>query len=161
MSAHRTRQYEPKKWKIKLVFVVLFIVMAFSGFGQMPIFKRYYIADIPGMGWAADFYLTHYIHYLGAIFLLGFFAYVATDYLASDRKRYRLTPSAYVRIAILGCIVGTGIFRALKNLPDVVFSPGFTMFIDISHLVFMMIYIAAGLIFLIFRLGWAKEKTIP
>ena len=127
----------------------------------MPIFKRYYIADIPGMGWAADFYLTHYIHYLGAIFLLGFFAYVATDYLVVGRKRYRLTPSAYVRIAILGCIVATGIFRVLKNLPDIVFSPGFTMFIDVSHLVFMLLYLVAGLIFSIFRLGWTKEKTIP
>jgi hypothetical protein len=158
MNAHGTQQYELKKWKRKLVFIILFIVMAFSGFGQMPIFKRYYIADSPGMGWAADFYLTHYIHYLCAIFLLGFFAYVVTDYLVSVRKRYLLTPSAYVRIAILGCIVGTGIFRVLKNLPDVVFSPGFTMFTDISHLVFMMAYLAAGLIFIIFRLGWIKEK---
>lgn len=160
MSAHGT-QYVPKNWKRKLVFIVLFIVMAFSGFGQMPIFKRYYIADIPGMGWAADFYLTHYIHYLGAIFLLGFFTYVATDYLASGRKRYLLTPSAYVRIVILGCIAGTGIFRVLKNLPDVVFSPGFTMFIDISHLIFMILYLAVGLIFMIFRLGWTKKKILP
>ena len=158
MNAQGTQRHELKKWKRKLVFIVLFIVMAFSGFGQMPIFKRYYIADIPGMGWAADFYLTHYIHYLGAIFLLGFFAYVVTDYLIVTKKHYLLTASAYFRIALLACIVGTGIFRVLKNLPDVVFSPGFTRFIDVSHLVFMLMYLLAGSIFMIFRLGWIKEK---
>ena len=160
MNTNAAQQDEPKNGKRKLMFIVLFIVMAFSGFGQMPIFKRYYIADIPGMGWAADFYLTHYIHYIGAIFLFGFFAYVVTDYLISTRRHYLLTPSAYVRIVLLACIAGTGIFRVLKNLPDVVFSPDFTMFIDISHLVFMMMYLVAGLIFMIFRLGWTKEKIL-
>ncbi|MBW2050308.1 MAG: hypothetical protein JRJ09_17530, partial [Deltaproteobacteria bacterium] len=56
---------------IKTLYILTFIVMAFTGFGQMPIFKRYYISDIPGMAWSADFYATHYIHYMGAILLLG------------------------------------------------------------------------------------------
>ena len=153
LDRHRTKKDSARY----LLFTSVFF-LTLTGFGQMPIFKRYYIADIPGMGWAADFYLTHYIHYLGAIFLLGFFTYLVTDYLISIRKHYLLTPSAYIRIALLTCIVGTGIFRVLKNLPDVVFSPGFTMFIDISHLAFMMAYLAAGLLFMIFRLGWTKEK---
>ncbi|MBW1910843.1 MAG: FeS-binding protein [Deltaproteobacteria bacterium] len=125
--------------------------MAFTGFGQMPIFKRYYVSGIPGMGWSADFYLTHYIHYLGAIFLLGLFAYVIVDYVLS-------TSSAYVRIALLGGIVITGIFRVLKNMPDVVFSPGFTRFIDISHLGFMMLYLLMALVFLIMKSGWVVIK---
>jgi len=130
--------------------------MAFTGFGQMPIFKRYYVSDIPGMGWSADFYLTHYIHYLGAIFLLALIAYVIVDYILSGRKKFRLTSSAYVRIALLGAIVVTGIFRVLKNLPDVVFSPGFTLFIDISHLGFMMLYLLTALGFLIMKSGWIR-----
>jgi hypothetical protein len=130
--------------------------MAFTGFGQMPIFKRYYISDIPGLGWSADFYKTHYIHYLGAALLLGLLAYLMVDYFLKGRHEFHLTASAYVRIVLLGGIVVTGIFRVLKNLPDVVFSPGFTLFIDISHLGFMMAYLLAALIFVILRSGWTK-----
>ena len=141
---------------LKWIYILTFTVMAFTGLGQMPIFKRYYISDIPGMGWSADFYLTHYIHYLGAIFLIGFIAYIIVDYILSGRKEFGLTSSAYVRIGLLGAIVITGIFRVLKNLPDVVFSPGFTLFIDISHLGFMMLYLLTALVFLIMKSGWVR-----
>lgn len=141
---------------LKWIYILTFIVMAFTGFGQMPIFKRYYISDIPGMAWSADFYLTHYIHYLGAIFLIGLIAYVIADYILSGRKEFGLTSSAYVRIALLSGIVITGIFRVLKNLPDVVFSPGFTLFIDISHLGFMVLYLLTALFFSIMKSGWVR-----
>jgi len=146
------------KKALRWIYILTFTVMAFTGFGQMPIFKRYYISDIPGMGWSADFYLTHYIHYLGAIFLIGLIAYIIADYILSGRKEFGLTSSAYIRIALLGAIVITGVFRVLKNLPDVVFSPGFTLFIDISHLGFMMLYLLTALIFSIMKSGWVVRK---
>jgi hypothetical protein len=133
--------------------------MGLTGFGQMPIFKRYYIADIPGLGWLADFYATHYIHYLGAILLIGFFVYAAVVYFGLMRKWFRLSWAAYVRIVLLALIVITGIFRVLKNLPDVVFSPFFTMMIDISHLLFMMFLMIVGIIFITLKKGWLATKT--
>ncbi len=144
---------------LRWLYVLTLIVMGFTGFGQMPIFKRYYIADIPGMAWAANFFLTHYIHYLGAIFLLGLIAYVILGYILSGRKNFSLTASAYFRIALFGGIIVTGIFRVFKNSPDVVFSPGFTLFIDISHLGFMMVYIFSALFFLIIKSGWVVRKS--
>jgi len=144
-----------RKW-LKWSYIGLLIVMAFTGFGQMPIFKRFYISDIPGLGWSADFYATHYVHYLGAILLFVLIAYCITDFLIIGRSEFRLTASAYVRIALLAGIVVTGIFRVLKNLPDVVFSPGFTMFIDIAHLGFMMLYLVTALIFVIVGSGWTQ-----
>jgi hypothetical protein len=132
--------------------------MGLTGFGQMPIFKRYYVADIPGLGWLADFYTTHTIHYVGAILLFGFFAYAAVVYFGLMRKEFQLTGAAYIRIAILALIVVTGIFRVLKNLPDVVFSPLFTMVIDISHLAFMIFLMIAGSLFMVLKKGWLVEK---
>lgn len=150
--------YEPTmgRKRLKWAYIGIFIVMAFTGFGQMPIFKRYYISDIPGLGWSADFYATHYIHYLGAILLLGLLAYWIADYFLGGRREFHLTASAYVRIVLLGGIVVTGIFRVLKNLPDVTFSPGFTLLIDIAHLGFMMAYLLAALIFVILKSGWTQ-----
>ena len=145
---------------LRWIYVPLIFVLGFTGLGQMPIFKRYYISDIPGLGWSSDFYLTHYIHYLGAIFLFGFLAYVIFDYILSGNKKYSLTNSAYVRIVFLAGIVITGIFRVFKNLPDIVFSPGFTLFIDTAHLGFMMLYLFPAFIFLLMKSGWIRPNPI-
>lgn len=58
---------------------ILFISL--SGFGQMPIFKRYYIADVPGLGWLAQYYITHIVHYIAAAVLIWIFTYRVTEYL--------------------------------------------------------------------------------
>lgn len=151
------RAYAELKF-FKPLYVILLFVMGLTGFGQMPIFKRYYIADIPGLGWLADFYATHYIHYIGAVVLFGFFVYAAVVYLGLMRKEFQLTGAAYIRIAILALIAVTGIFRVLKNLPDVVFSPLFTMVIDISHLAFMMFLMIFGILFMVLKKRWLVSK---
>lgn len=66
------------------------IALVFSGFGQMPIYKRYWIADIPGMGWAADYSVTILIHYVAAMFFLMAVAYHIVFHLA--RKDYDILP---------------------------------------------------------------------
>ncbi len=139
-------------------YIFILFMMSLSGFGQMPIFKRYYIADIPGLGWLAKFYFTHYIHYIGAILLLAIFAYCITAYFLVGRHEFRLTRPAYVRIILLSAITGTGIFRVLKNLPDIVFSPNFTMFIDIFHMLLVMIFLMASAVFLFMKIGWLAVK---
>jgi hypothetical protein len=157
-----TSQIRPKAYPeltfFNPLYLILLFIMGLSGFGQMPIFKRYYIADIPGLGWLADFYVTHYIHYIGAIALFVFFVYAGVVYLGLIRRQFQLTWAAYIRIALLALIAVTGIFRVLKNLPDVVFSPLFTMLIDISHLAFMIFLMLFGILFIILKKGWLVQK---
>ena len=151
------RAYAELRFFKPFYFILLF-TMGLTGFGQMPIFKRYYIADIPGLAWLADFYATHYIHYIGAVVLFGFFAYAAVVYWGLIRRQFQLTGAAYIRIVLLALIAITGIFRVMKNLPDVVFSPLFTMVIDISHLAFMLFLMIVGILFIILKKGWLVEK---
>lgn len=47
------------------------ILLIFSGFGQMPMYKRYYITAIPGLGWSGDFELTLIMHYVTAIIFVA------------------------------------------------------------------------------------------
>ncbi|MEN8140443.1 MAG: cytochrome b/b6 domain-containing protein [Thermodesulfobacteriota bacterium] len=42
------------------------ILLLFSGFGQMPMYKRYNIVKIPGLAWADQYALTLAIHYVTA-----------------------------------------------------------------------------------------------
>ncbi len=138
------------------LYVILLFFMGVTGFAQMPIFKRYYVADIPGLGWLADFYLTHDLHYLGAWLLIALFCYQLMGYFMAGRPRYRLTASAWVRLAILSGLLVTGVFRVLKNLPDVFFSPDFIVLIDISHLGLTFVLILTAIVCAAMRARWLK-----
>jgi len=43
------------------------LLLIFSGFGELPMYKRYMVTQIPGMGWAGDFFINLKIHYLAGI----------------------------------------------------------------------------------------------
>ena len=42
------------------------ILLLFSGFGQLPLYKRYYVTKIPGLAWSDNYEITLVIHYLAA-----------------------------------------------------------------------------------------------
>jgi hypothetical protein len=132
--------------------------LALSGFGQMPIFKRYYIADIPGLGWLAEFFITHYIHYLAAILFLAFTAYMVVDYLLLKRKSRQMTTTGYVRSALLAGILASGIFLVIRNLAGSNFSSGFIIFLDICHLGLVMAFLFVSLYCLVFKKHWTTVR---
>lgn len=51
------------------------ILLLFSGFGQMPMYKRYNIVKIPGLSWSDNYEITLLLHYLGAIFFTAGIAF--------------------------------------------------------------------------------------
>jgi len=117
--------------------------LAISGVAQMPIFKRYYIADIPGLGWTADYFFTHKMHYVAAAVLLF---WLARRLLAEG-----VSSLGAGRLTLLAALVATGIPRVLKNMPDVSFSPTATMLIDWSHLAAAMALGITALVMLLKR----------
>lgn len=42
-------------------------ILIFSGFGELPMYKRFMVTQIPGLGWAGDFFINLTIHYLAGI----------------------------------------------------------------------------------------------
>ena len=131
---------------------ILFITL--SGFGQMPIFKRYYIADIPGFGWLAKFYITHYIHYICAALLIGFSAYIITGYIMSARKNSNLTVTGYLRVSLITGLIATGILLVIRNFEGYIFSHNLIIFLDLSHLALVMLFLITSLYCLIFKKKW-------
>ncbi len=141
-------------------YLMTLFLLTLTGFGQMPIFKRYYIADIPGFGWLAQFYVTHYIHYLAAILFLALFTYVIVDYLATNPKRKKITTAGYVRGAILTGLVISGVFLVVRNLKGSVFSPGFIIFLDLFHMGLVITFLTASLYCVITKQKWAKDLNL-
>lgn len=142
------------RWLNRILLAVI-TLLALTGMAQMPIFKRYYIADIPGLGWLAAFYTTHKIHYIAAAVFLALLFWMATVYLLNHRKTWRLTAMGWVRLVILALIVVTGMLRTVKNLPDHGFSPITVMLVDWTHLAAAMLL---GVTAILARVGpWHRK----
>jgi hypothetical protein len=152
--AHNRVISRPLRW----LYLTTTFFLVLTGFGQMPIFKRYYIADIPGLGWLAEFFVTHYIHYLGAIVLLALVTYIMADYFILKTNARRMTATGYIRVALLTGIVVSGGLLVIRNLTGTNFSPEFIIFLDVTHLGLVMVFLLASLYCLIRKKHWTTER---
>ena len=144
--------------QVRACYMTLLLFMALSGFGQMPIFKRYYIADLPGLEWLAQFYVTHYIHYVGAAVLLAIGAYYLTRYLVAERSRRRISRYGAIQGVIMLIVVITGGLRVIKNYEGYYLSSGLIVFLDILHLSAATLFLLLGLWGLIARKRWTTNR---
>lgn len=140
------------------LYVLTLAVMALTGFGQMPIYNRYYLSDIPGLGWLADFYATRTVHYIGAAVLLGVVSYAAFDYLLLRRKRMKLTGTGYLRLFLLAGVVLSGALIVIKNFPYVHFSDGLIIGLDLFHIGAVMAFLFTVLVCRVRKKGWTAAR---
>jgi hypothetical protein len=143
---------------LKYVYIATLFLLALSGFAQMPIFKRYYIADIPGLGWLDQFYTTHFLHYLGAAVILGLAAHALAGFFLTGRKRFAISASGLARGALLAGIFISGIFLVVKNSLFAPFSPSVIIFMDLFHLGLVMLFFLYALFCLIAKKGWIRDN---
>lgn len=138
----------------RYIYGITLLFITLSGFGQMPIFKRYYIADIPGLGWLAQFYVTHMVHYIAAIVLIALAAYVLSDFLLKKTGVNRITGSGCFKIGILAGLIVSGALMAVKNLPHVYFSHTTIIALDLVHLTLCMMLLCVSAYTLIRKKPW-------
>lgn len=145
----------PSRWRPWIFGLTLFF-STLTGFAQMPIFKRYYIADLPGLGWLAQFYVTYALHYIFAIALMAVTAYLVVDYLLNRRRSRRLSAMGYLRAGLLFLILATGVMLVYRNLPGYRFSPLLVIILDFSHLGLVMLFLLTSLGARLMKKGWLK-----
>ncbi|MBG0790450.1 MAG: 4Fe-4S ferredoxin [Desulfovibrionaceae bacterium] len=122
------------RW-ISRLFILLAGVLAVTGFMQMPITKRYYLSDLPGMAWSANFYTVHRVHYVLAALFLLLLGIVAANWFRAWRGKLALTGFGWARIAVVAALVVSGGFRVYRNLPGVTLDPSLVLAIDWVHLI--------------------------
>lgn len=116
--------------------------LALTGMGQMPIFSRYYIADVPGLGWLGNYRMTAGLHLaLGAV-LLGVLTRMATTWLTAGRRRPGLTPAGWQRVVLYGALAATGFARVLQNGTWPLLDPLQVRYLDWAHLGLAMALLA-------------------
>ena len=136
---------------ISYSYIFTFFMMTISGFGQMPIFKRYYMADIPGLEWLAKYYITHYLHYLFAIMFLSLISYISMEYFLTKREKLIITTSGYVGSLLLSTLSLTGILLVIRNFSGHLFSSSFIVYLDLIHLGAVILILMTGLFCMVFN----------
>ncbi|MCG8566646.1 MAG: hypothetical protein MI747_16360 [Desulfobacterales bacterium] len=110
-------------------------LISLTGFAQMPIFKRYYIADIPGLGWLAQFQATHLLHYGLAALFLGLCAHWVVDFFLNKREHNRpVNRFGRINALAMGLLCITGLLMVWKNFQGVHFPHGLIIALDLIHM---------------------------
>lgn len=146
----------------RIIFRANMLFLALSGVGHMPIFKRYYIADITGFGWLAEFHITLAIHYLTAALFLSMVAWVITTRLLS-KPEAALTRSARVKAGLYMAIIASGGLLVVKNLKGIYLPATTITATDLIHLIGAFTLGVTALTARMKGLGWLVniEKARP
>jgi len=116
----------------------------FTGMAQMPIMKRYYIADLPGLAWTADYFVTSDLHYLAAALLLALLAWRLGLAARAGGLSWSWGPRRAWGWTLLGLLAVTGAAKAARNA-GVFISPAMMVALDLAHLGAAMAFMFTGL----------------
>ena len=142
---------------LKIVYGLAAVIALFTGFGNMPLWKRYYVADIPGLGWSGDFLINLNVHILAGSILVALAVYAALGSLMDRRPlQARLSFSGKVRASLLGLALATGIVMVVKNMPGVHLPMTALVASNLAHMGAAVLFMIAAVIALIFRQPWRQ-----
>lgn len=85
------------------------LILLFTGLGCLPLYKRYYISEIPGLGWTADFYNVTVVHYIASVFFVA--AVIFHIFYHGIRKDFGLLPKKgdiSNSFKVLAAMIGVG-----------------------------------------------------
>ncbi|MCK5313087.1 MAG: hypothetical protein KAJ62_13305 [Desulfobacteraceae bacterium] len=128
----------------KLIYSITLFFITVSGFAQMPIFKRYYIADIPGFGWLAQYYVTHVMHYIAAGVIIALAVYIVLDFIFNSANYNKLIFTDYFKIFIIAGLIISGSLMVYKNLSDIYFNHNLIIALDILHISLCMMLLGVS-----------------
>lgn len=145
MSAH---DYSPGGRPARWLWGLATGAALFSGLGQMPIMKRYYIADLPGLGWSENFYTLSDLHYLSVALVLALIFWRIGLDVRHEVRWFSWGPRSWWGWTIIAVLGVTGAFKVLRNM-GVFISPFNMLVLDLTHLTTAMLFMMTGLVSLI------------
>ena len=116
----------------------------FSGMGQMPLYNRYYLTSVPGLGWAGNFLALSDLHYLAAALLMGLVAWRLALDLRSPGAAWSWGPRSWWGWSLIALLVISGAAKSLRNV-GVFLPPVALMLLDFVHLGSAMAFMFSGL----------------
>ncbi len=117
----------------------------FSGFGQMPLYNRYYLTSVPGLGWTGNFIALSDLHYLAAALLLLLVAWRLSLDLRAPGAGWSWGPRSWWGWSLIALLVISGAAKALRNV-GIFLPPVVLMILDFVHLGSAMAFMFSGLV---------------
>ncbi len=136
----------------RYIYGITFLLLVVTGFGQMPVYKRYYISDIPGLGWLSQFYVTHMLHYIASFVLIALAVYAVISFFSS--RSGKITVSGYLKIAIIIGLIASGGLMVIRNLSGVYLDHNLIIAVNLIHLALCMVLVGVSFYTLITRKRW-------
>ena len=140
----------------RLVFAIALLVAIFTGFGNMPLYGRYYIADWPGFAWAGDFIVNVQVHYLSGAVLIALLTYFWLNNRKIEPGGRRFTRSGLWRLGLLALTLVSGLIMAIKNLAGVDFPLVGLMVANFLHMGAAVLLVVFVLLGVIGRMQWVR-----
>jgi len=123
------------RWSLGLSVAIL----AISGLAQLPLFRRYHIADVPGLAWTDDFFITSLLHYLAASVFLLLTGYALGRWFTHWRGSHALTANGALRATLYTLLALTGLVRAAGNSAAISLDQPAAMAVALTHLAATML----------------------
>jgi uncharacterized membrane protein YhaH (DUF805 family) len=143
----------------KILYGLALIVALFTGFGNMPLYGRYYIADVPGFGWSGDFFINVNVHILAGSLLLAIAVYAfMNSILHGEGRKQRLTFTGRLRVFFLVLSLLTGILMVIKNLPEIRFPLEMLIAFNFAHMGAAVLLLIVSLLALILQRPWKNNR---
>jgi len=123
----------------------------FTGFGNMPLYGRYYIADLPGFHWSGNFIVNLKLHLIvGAIFL-ALVIYRFMGILIQGQNLAAFTILEKLTGLALALVVLSGLLAGIKNFAFLTPALALNMTLTFFHLGSAILLMIVGLAFLLVR----------
>ena len=144
---------------VRCLYTIAVATALFTGFGNMPLWKRYYVADVPGLGWSGDFFINVNVHILAGslIVAIGVYAILCLFPIRPNRSS-RLTAAGKARGVLLTVALATGVLMVVKNLPGVSFSMQALMIFNFTHMAAAVLFLLVSLAALLLRQPWRRPR---
>ena len=139
------------------VYLAAMAAAFFTGFGNMPLYQRYYVTDLPGFDWAGDFMINVQVHYMSGAVLLALAAYFIVSWIFLRKEGLRLSRTGRIRAIVLGLALLTGLVMAVKNLSGVVYPLPLLIAMNFLHMSMAVCYLLLALGCRIARAPWLRK----
>lgn len=158
-----------------ILMTISLVALYFTGLGQLPIYQRYYVTEIPGFAWSSQFYVTLQLHYFFAVVLIFVYTYelvmrwkgsgglfagqtgpTAKGELQQPSARLLSISRVFVHLNLLILIV-TGMIKVIKNLPAVDLAYGLLLSTTLLHNLATVLLLVSFVVYFLAR----KRKNTP
>jgi len=131
------------------LFAAALFVALFTGFGNMPLYGRYYIADIPGFHWSGNFIANLKVHLVTGALLATLVVYSLIGFARRKGKWSDFSVLQKLLRISIALVLLSGLLVGLKNYAFLTPGLALNMTLTFFHLGAAMLVAVVGLMALV------------